>query len=68
LRTVVIGAPGALDAYCAWHRAREVDEAGALLVRPDGVIAWRERAAVYDPADARERLAAALMQVLDRPL
>jgi 2,4-dichlorophenol 6-monooxygenase len=68
LRTVVIGAPGALDAYCAWHRARGIDEAGALLVRPDGVIAWRERAAVYDPAEARERLAAALMQVLDRPL
>ena len=66
LRTVVIGAPGALDAYCAWHRARGIDEAGALLVRPDGVIAWRERGAVYDPADARRRLGSALSRVLDR--
>lgn len=66
LRTVVIGAPGALDAYYAWHRARGIDEAGALLVRPDGVIAWRERGAVYDPAEARRRLSAALSRVLDR--
>ena len=34
LRTVVIGAKGTDDLYHDWHRAREIDEAGALLVRP----------------------------------
>jgi 2,4-dichlorophenol 6-monooxygenase len=68
LRTVVIGAPGALDAYCAWHRLREIDEDGALLVRPDGVIAWRARRAPPDAHDARARLAGALSTVLARPV
>ncbi|MEI7445405.1 MAG: FAD-dependent monooxygenase [Burkholderiales bacterium] len=66
LRTVVIGAPGALDAYCAWHRAREVDEAGALLVRPDGVVAWRRCDAVHDAAEAGAALRDALDAVLGR--
>ncbi len=67
LRTVVIGAPGALDAYYAWHRAREIDEAGALLVRPDGVIAWRHRTAAPDAAGAAALLRGALDAVLARP-
>jgi 2,4-dichlorophenol 6-monooxygenase len=66
LRTLVIGAPGALDAYCTWHRLRETDEAGALLVRPDGVVAWRCTHAEHDPATARRALAAALAAVLAR--
>ena len=28
--------------YCSWHAVREIEEAGALLVRPDGVVAWRQ--------------------------
>lgn len=43
LRAVVIGRPGAQDLYSNWHAIREIDEAGALLVRPDGVVAWRHR-------------------------
>jgi 2,4-dichlorophenol 6-monooxygenase len=66
LRTVVIGAPGALDAYYAWHRVREIDEAGALLVRPDGVVAWRHRTAAADAADAAALLRGALHAVLAR--
>jgi 2,4-dichlorophenol 6-monooxygenase len=66
LRTVVIGAPGALDAYYAWHRVREIDEAGALLVRPDGVVAWRHAGALGDAAAARALLSRALARVLDR--
>ena len=66
LRTVTIGAPGALDAYCDWHRLRGTDEGGALLVRPDGVVAWRHRAAPAGVDDARRRLKAALDAVLDR--
>ena len=66
LRTVVIGAPGALDAYYAWHRVREIDEAGALLVRPDGVVAWRHAGAPGDAAAAQTLLSRALARVLDR--
>jgi len=66
LRTVVIGVPGTLDAYFAWHRLREIEEAGALLVRPDGVVAWRSHAGAADASDARERLVRALDAVLDR--
>ncbi len=66
LRCVVVGAPGALDVYASWYRMREIDEAGALLVRPDGVIAWRSRAGVHDAGQARQRLLEALRRVLDR--
>lgn len=66
LRTVVVGAPGALDTYYTWHRLREIDEAGALLVRPDGVVAWRCREAVRDAAEAQRQLQRALAAVLDR--
>lgn len=64
LRTLVIGEPGALDVYCSWQRLREIDEAGALLVRPDGVIAWRERNAVHDTGHARDALESALSRIL----
>jgi 2,4-dichlorophenol 6-monooxygenase len=66
LRTVVIGTQGALDPYFAWHRLREIDEAGALLVRPDGVVAWRCMGAPHDADDARQQLQRALTSVLDR--
>jgi 2,4-dichlorophenol 6-monooxygenase len=62
----VIGAPGMLDAYYAWHRVREIDEAGALLVRPDGVVAWRCVAAVEDEDAALAALREALERLLDR--
>ncbi len=64
LRTVVIGAPGHTDPYSAWHRAREIAEAGALLVRPDGYIAWRHSTPVTDDAEAFEQLSTALTAVL----
>ena len=41
LRSVVIGRVGALDSYYDWARVREIEESGALLVRPDGMVAWR---------------------------
>ena len=64
LRTVVIGTPGALDAYCSWQTLREIDEAGALLVRPDGVVAWRQHGAAANAAQAQDTLAQALDQLL----
>jgi 2,4-dichlorophenol 6-monooxygenase len=65
LRIVVTGSPKAQDLYCEWQRVREIDEAGALLVRPDGVVAWRERTAAKSADDATEKLGAALRAVLD---
>jgi 2,4-dichlorophenol 6-monooxygenase len=65
LRTVVIGLPGALDSYCNWHAVREIDEAGALLVRPDGVVAWRQHAGVANAEQAKRALRQALASILD---
>ncbi|EYT51862.1 2,4-dichlorophenol 6-monooxygenase [Dietzia sp. UCD-THP] len=67
LRTVVIGTQGAADPYGYWRQVREIDEAGALLVRPDGYVAWRQSHAVSDEEAAFEQLDAALSRVLDRP-
>lgn len=66
MRTVVIGASGTLDAYYSWHRLRQIDEAGALLVRPDGVIAWRHLTAVADSRTAERALRLALNRTLGR--
>lgn len=64
LETVVIG-PGreVTDLYYDWSKLREVDESGALLVRPDKHIAWRSMALPDDPAS---ELRAALTSVLGR--
>jgi 2,4-dichlorophenol 6-monooxygenase len=53
LATVVIG-PGreVTDLYYDWSRLREVDESGALLVRPDKHIGWRAAALPPDPESA----------------
>ena len=66
LRTVVIGTADAQDLYCAWARHREVEEAGAMLVRPDGYVAWRHVESEWDNASAGEKLRAALAAVLSR--
>lgn len=41
LRALVIGGPEAQDATGDWEQHREIPENGALLVRPDGYVAWR---------------------------
>lgn len=68
LRTVVTGCSGSEDTYFSWARVREVDEAGALLVRPDGFIAWRQLEAVWDHDDALAQLRGALAAVLGSPV
>jgi 2,4-dichlorophenol 6-monooxygenase len=50
-----------LDTYDDWARAREVEENGAVLVRPDGHVAWRSHALADDPA---AELGAAMEQLL----
>ena len=49
------------DPRSAWARQRGIDADGAVLVRPDRVIAWRSRGAADDP---RRTLADALGRVL----
>ena len=65
LRIVVTGSPEAQDLYCEWQRIREIEEAGALLVRPDGVVAWRDKHGTSEPGEATERLSKAIRTVLD---
>jgi len=66
MRLVVIGGPDAQDLYCDWQRIREVDEGGALLVRPDGFIAWRAFSAPLDARAAKDAIAGAFSQILDQ--
>jgi hypothetical protein len=48
-----------------WHEAYGVDADGAVLVRPDGHVAWRSRSAASDPAEV---LRATLDRVFGRML
>ncbi len=64
LDAVVVGAPGAEDPYRSWDRLREVHDAGAVLVRPDGFVAWRYLDAQWDDDDAQVTLTEALTQIL----
>ncbi len=62
IRAFVIG-PGAdlEDLYGDWADARETEEAGCLLVRPDMHTGWRHPAA---SGDVKSLLEGALMQIL----
>ena len=64
LKTVVIG-PGReiTDIYYDWARIREVEEDGALLVRPDKHVGWRSMTMPEDPERA---LRSALTSLLSR--
>jgi len=64
LDAVVIGEPGYEDPYTDWAKIRQIHEAGALLVRPDGYIAWRQTAPVWDSTVALQELTDSLRIVL----
>lgn len=64
LRTVVIGTQDTQDPYFEWQRRREIEESGVLLVRPDGVVAWRYIKPMYDPTQATALLESALSHLL----
>ncbi|MFE2288158.1 FAD-dependent oxidoreductase [Streptomyces sp. NPDC059443] len=57
------GADLVQEAGADWTAVHALSEAGAVLVRPDGFVAWRSQGAVADPEAA---LSAALSQVLRR--
>jgi 2-polyprenyl-6-methoxyphenol hydroxylase-like FAD-dependent oxidoreductase len=62
----MIGVGGDLaDPAHAWARAYSFTSQGAVLVRPDGHVAWRSPSGVGDPTAVLEK---ALAQVLDRSL
>ena len=64
LETVIIG-PGreVTDLYYDWARIREVEEDGALLVRPDKHIGWRSMTL---PPEPERELRAAMAALLGR--
>jgi 2,4-dichlorophenol 6-monooxygenase len=64
LKLVRIGTTDARDAYGEWARVSETDEDGALLVRPDGHIAWRRSSSPVSETAAHNELLEALSQVL----
>lgn len=51
------------DPHCHWQTAAGISSQGAVLVRPDGFVAWRERRL---PADYQQKLDQVLKQVLSR--
>jgi len=51
------------DVYGDWAKAREVDDDGCVLVRPDRIVAWRSMRRGDNPEGA---LRAAMLQVLAR--
>jgi 2,4-dichlorophenol 6-monooxygenase len=53
------------DPRCTWLRHREIGPHGAILIRPDRFVAWRNLGAAPDPVG---ELTAALGAVLARPL
>jgi 2,4-dichlorophenol 6-monooxygenase len=53
------------DPRCTWLRHREITSEGAVLVRPDRFIGWRQKTMAPDP---RAELASALSHLLGRQL
>jgi 2,4-dichlorophenol 6-monooxygenase len=53
------------DPRCSWLRHRQIAASGAILVRPDRFIAWR---CPDGGGESRAALAAALSQILARPV
>jgi 2,4-dichlorophenol 6-monooxygenase len=63
LQGIRIGAQAGdwIDVRFDWLRQREISSSGAILVRPDRVVAWRSLGASAHP---REELRSALAQIL----
>lgn len=64
LKVLVLGDEDSRDLYCNWQRIRQMPESGALIVRPDAVVAWRETAVPDSVEEAQVRLHAVLSALL----
>jgi 2,4-dichlorophenol 6-monooxygenase len=51
------------DIYDDWARAREVEESGCVLVRPDQHVAWRANEVAEDAAAELGRVMESLLGV-----
>jgi len=60
----LVGSAPYFDPYFSWAKIRNTHEAGAILVRPDGVIAWRHADEVSEVSVAKKALASALNTIL----
>ncbi len=53
-----------IDVHGQWQKVREVPEHGAVLVRPDGHVAWRSRGPAPPPEQCVQQLRAAVQAVM----
>ena len=65
LQTYIVGGAGAADPEGRWNTIYGLDENGAVLIRPDGHVAWRSKSASPVPLQA---LSAAFTQILGKPV
>lgn len=63
LEAQLIGNPPSADPAEQFAATYGIDDDGAVLVRPDGYVAWRSRSMMADPSAA---LSAALQQILGK--
>jgi putative polyketide hydroxylase len=63
LQSVIIGDDGLRAPLEQWRLAYGIDESGAVLVRPDGYVAWRAHSLSKDPFTT---LCSALEDILGR--
>ena len=50
----------------AWHEAYGVESDGAVLVRPDGYVAWRSRSGVADPQQVLQAMLDRMLSLSER--
>lgn len=63
LDVIQIGSREYRDVYGTWNIKSEIHESGAVLVRPDGYIAWRYQDSTNDAFDYESTLKAVLKQI-----
>ena len=68
LETVVVNGDRYRDVYGTWQNICDVDDGGAVLVRPDGYVAWRHRTLAPSTDQALASLTSALTAILSKPV
>jgi len=63
LDVIQIGSRDYRDVYGTWNSKSEIHESGAVLVRPDGYVAWRYQDSTNKAFDYENTLKAVLKQV-----
>lgn len=63
LDVIQVGSRDYRDVYGTWNTKSEIHESGAVLVRPDGYVAWRYQDSTNDAFDYENTLKAVLKQI-----